>query len=236
MKKRTWLLVLLPLFMACQVETPERTPDAHFVQQTNEPNCGGFTTVYYQWLKQGKYGVSDQAAELAQVGEVYTRIKFGEHFAGPPFDSAFPGLENGSDPAKMMKYLKDNVGDPGLFYLDPDNTQFTLIKQAIQLVEPVLWAELQDNVRDEVIPDLKPFQYAIGIYSVFNELSHLTAQPPQLDGLHYLLFHHNGERLVAYNPWDGYPRPAYYNQLIQKEPIVHNGRILVPTGSGILLP
>ncbi|MDR1250286.1 MAG: hypothetical protein LBK63_13420 [Treponema sp.] len=231
MKKQIWLLALLPglLYMACQLETPERTQDARFVRQTNEPNCGGFTTVYYEWLKEGKYGSANEAADKLVVSGVYNQIRFGDSYS-----SIFSGLENGSNPAKIMKYLKDNVGDPGLFYLDPDNTEFQGINQAIQTIDSDLWNELEGNVRNEVIPDLKPFQYAIGIYSVFNSVEHLQTQ--QLDGLHYLLFHHNGELLVAYNPWDGYPKPAYYEQLIQKEPIVHNGRILVPTGSGILLP
>ncbi|MDR3284758.1 MAG: hypothetical protein LBS97_06240 [Treponema sp.] len=50
MKKRVWFLLPLTVlfFMACQLNTPERTPDARFVTQTTEPNCGGFTTVYYQ--------------------------------------------------------------------------------------------------------------------------------------------------------------------------------------------
>jgi hypothetical protein len=231
MKKQVWFLVLLPLLLvlACQLETPERTQDAQFVKQTREPNCGGFTTVYYQWLKEGKYSVADKDSELAFVSNVYDQITF-----GAPYSALLPGLENGSNPAKIMKYLKDTLGDPGLFYLDPNNTSFQGIKQAIQYANSDLWTELEPNVRDAVIPNLQPFQYAIGIYSVFNNLEHLQAQ--QLDGLHYLLFHHNGERLVAYNPWDGYPKPAYYEQLIQKEPILHNGRILVPTSSGILLP
>jgi hypothetical protein len=231
MKRHIWFLALLPilLYTACQLETPERTQDARFVKQTNEPNCGGFTTVYYQWLKEGKYSSADEAADKAVVDSVYTKIKFGDSYS-----SVFEGLENGSNPAKIMQYLGEAVGDPGLFYLDPNDTAFQGIKTAIQTIDSDLWEKLEDNVRNEVIPDLKPFQYAIGIYSVFNTVEHL--QTSQLDGLHYLLFHHNGELLVAYNPWDGYPKPAYYEQLIQKEPIVHNGRILVPTSSGILLP
>jgi hypothetical protein len=217
------------LFMACKLEPAQRTEDARFVKQTNEPNCGGFTTAYYQWLKEGKYGVGNQQKDVAFVAGVYEQIKFGDSYG-----ALLPGLDKGSNPAKMMKYLQEQVGDPGLFYLDPDNDQFQSIKTAIQSIDDELWTELKDDVRDEVIPNLKPFQYAIGIYSVFNNLERLQTQ--QLDGLHYLLFHHNGERLVSYNPWDGYPKPAYYEQLIQKEPIVHNGRILVPTSSGILLP
>jgi hypothetical protein len=231
MKKHVWFLTLLPvlLFLACQLETPERTEDASFVRQTNEPNCGGFTTVYYQWLKEGKYGIGNETDDKTFVTGVYDQIKFGD-----PYGNALTDLDKGSNPAKMMKYLEGEVGDPGLFYLDPDNTQFQGIKTAIQNIDSELWDELEDKVRNEVIPDLKPFQYAIGIYLVFNTIENLQTQ--QLNGLHYLLFHHNGERLVAYNPWDGYPKPAYYEQLIQKEPIVSNGRILVPTSSGILLP
>jgi hypothetical protein len=231
MKKRTWLLALLPLllYMACQLDTPERTRDAGFVRQTNEPNCGGVTTAYYQWLKEGKFDSANEGTDKVFVDGVYEQIKFGD-----PYGQLLADLDKGSNPARIMQYLGEHTGDPGLFYLDPDNVQFQGIKQAIQTIDSALWAELEEKVRDEVIPNPKPFEYAIGIYLVFNTMEHLQTQ--HLDGLHYLLFHHNGERLVAYNPWDGNPRPAYYEQLIQKEPIVNNGRILVPTGSGILLP
>ena len=231
MKTKVWLAAVLTaaLFMACKLEPAQRTGDARFVQQTNGPYCGGFTTAYYQWIKEGKYRVGAQEEDETFAVDLYAQIKFGD-----PYGALLTDLDKGSNPAKMMKYLGEHVGDPGLFYLDPGNTQFQSIKQAIQSIDGELWTELEANVRDEVIPNLKPFQYAIGIYSVFNTLERLQTQ--QLDGLHYLLFHHNGERLVSYNPWDGYPKPAYYEQLIQKEPIVHNGRILVPTSSGILLP
>jgi hypothetical protein len=259
-KNRLWLLALVPisLFMvlACELEVPERTQDANFVKQTNEPNCGGFTTAYYQWLKQGVYNTGE--TERAFVGDVYRQITFGKSIEPPPANpidedalydqtdfrtinykavgvgAGFIGLEKGANPARMMKYLQDTLGVTALFYL-PASSQLTGLLPAIQSIDSALWTELASNVVYESIPNLQPFQYFISIYLVFNTTAHLTATPPQVDGLHYVLFHHNGERLVAYNPWDGAPKPAYYEQLIGTEPIV-KGKILVPDGSGILLP
>jgi hypothetical protein len=255
-KNRLWLLALVPisLFMvlACELEVPERTQDAQFVKQTNEPNCGGFTTVYYQWLKQGVYNTGE--TERAFVGDVYRQITFGKSLEPPPTNpgdetldrgdprtiaytsvgtgAGFAGLEYGANPARMMKYLKDTLGDAGLFYL-PATSQLTSLLPYIQSIDSALWTELANNVVYESIPNLQPFQYFISIYLVFNNTTDLGTGT--VSGLHYVLFHHNGERLVAYNPWDGAPKPAYYEQLIGKEPIV-KGKILVPDGSGILLP
>jgi hypothetical protein len=64
---------------------------------------------------------------------VYDQITFGDN----PYSQIpqFPGLEDGSNPAKMMQYLKEAVGDPGLFYLNPDNEAFQAIAGLIQQYE-----------------------------------------------------------------------------------------------------
>ncbi|MDR1788059.1 MAG: hypothetical protein LBR16_06385 [Treponema sp.] len=241
---------------ACRVETPEATPDARFVTQQNEPNCGGYTTVYYQWLKQGKYTAGDATTERAFIGTVYDQITFGVYdnngHTGDgyahTFGAVFPGIENGANPARMIKYLQSVGLDGGVFYLEPAkndqqnypiNYAFHQIFNFTKGYEASLLTEIGGEaarVRDAVIPDLAPYQYAIGIYVVFDNVTKLGQG--ELSGLHYVLFHHNGDRLVYYNPWDGYPKPAYYEQLLSNgEPIVsEGGRILVPTSSGILLP